>query len=258
MHESSEDSTLQQFLDPEIFARYAVDDRREILQLLKALIAKRPLLAAHVDHGPSFITVALALTPDDASLIIDASPDETLNARAGSAAQIVLTTRLDNVKLQFALATPAQTIHADRPALVALVPGSMLRLQRREYFRLATPQSAPLLCSITHESGDGRTKTVSVRILDISGGGLAVVVPPDEIAFEAGAEFDHCSLRLPDGEPLAVRLKVRNLFQVEKPNGVKVMRAGCEFFGLSSAVTARIQRYMFKLERDRRVLDPDE
>ncbi|NMG76399.1 flagellar brake protein [Aromatoleum diolicum] len=256
MRDQSDDTNPLQPLNPETFARYAVHDRREILQLLNALIEKRVLLTAYVDRGPSFITVALAVTPDGGSLIIDASPDEALTARAGNAAQVVCTTRLDNVRLQFALVAPACTVYENRPALCAAIPDSILRLQRREYFRLSTPQSDPLICSIAQELPDGRKKSIPVRILDISGGGLAIAVPPDDISFEPGAEFSQCSLKLPDGEPLAVRLKVRNLFQVERPNGVKVMRAGCEFIGLSSQMTARIQRYMFKLERERKTREP--
>jgi len=256
MLDQSEDTTPLQPLDPASYARYAVHDRREILQLLNALIEKRVLVTAYIDCGPSFITVALAVTPDGGSLIIDASPDEALTARTGDAAKIVCTTRLDNVRVQFSLVAAACTVYDDRPALCAVIPDSILRLQRREYFRLSTSQSEPLVCSIAHELPDGRKKSIAVRILDISGGGLAVVVPPDEIAFEPGSEFNQCTLKLPDSEPLAVRLMVRNRFQVEKPNGVKVMRAGCEFIGLSSQMTARIQRYMFRLERDRKARAP--
>lgn len=250
----SDTTTPQRPLDPEAFARYAVRDPREIRQLLKAVVEKRLLLSAITDDDDSFITLAIAIS-DDGALIIDASPDEALNARAGNAAHLVCTTRLDNVKLQFALQAPARFMQDGRPALRAALPESVLRLQRREYYRLPTPQSDPLFCMITHAADDGRLQEVRVRILDISGGGLAIVVPPQELEFVAGAEFDDCVLRLPDGDPLPVRLKVRNLFEVEQANGVKVLRAGCEFMGLSSQATARIQRYMFKLERDRRMHD---
>lgn len=256
MLDQSEDTNPLQPLNPETFARYAVQDRREILRLLNALVEKRVLVTAYIDGGTSFITVVLAVAHDGESLIIDAGPDEALTASAGNAAQVVCTTRLDNVRVQFSLVAPARTVYDNRPALCAAIPDSLLRLQRREYFRLSTPQSDPLICSIAHELPDGRKKSIAVRILDISGGGLAVVVPPDEIAFEAGSEFNQCTLKLPDSEPLAVRLKVRNLFQVERPSGVKVTRAGCEFIGLSSQMAARIQRYIFRLERDRKVRGP--
>ncbi|WP_407278258.1 flagellar regulator YcgR PilZN domain-containing protein [Aromatoleum evansii] len=248
----SETTTTQRPLDADAFARYAVRDPLEVAHLLKALVEKRLLLTAFIDGGESFITLTLAVT-DDGAVIVDACPDEIRNAKAGSAARLVCTTRLDNVKLQFALETPARIDYAGRPALRAALPESIIRLQRREFYRLPTPQTEPLVCVITHVPENGRRQEVLVRIVDISGGGLAVLVPPRELPFEPGTEYSQCSLRLPDGNPLPVSLKVRNLFEVEKANGVKVLRAGCEFMGLSNPATARIQRYMFKLERDRRM-----
>lgn len=252
MPEPSETTTTLRPLDTDTFARYAVHDPREIIRLLGAVVEKRLLLTAFIDGGESFITLALALT-DDGAVIVDACPDEVRNARVGSAARLVCTTRLDNVKLQFALAVPARIEYEGRPALRAALPDSIIRLQRREFYRLPTSQVEPLMCVITHAGEDGRRQEVQVRIVDISGGGLAVLVPPRELRFEPGTEYRQCSLRLPDGNPLPVGLKVRNLFEIEKASGVKVQRAGCEFMGLSNQATARIQRYMFKLERDRRM-----
>lgn len=247
-HDEAHDS--QRPLDPESFARYALRDRREILQLLNAVLRKKELLTAFVDNGPSFLTIVLAVDEDTNTVTIDSTPDANLDERAGSAAHVICVTRLDNVKIQFTLETPARVLLDERSALRAPIPESLLRLQRREHFRVPAPVSDPLLCMIPHVLPDGSTKSVPVRILDISGGGLAVMVPPDEIAFEPGTEFPQCAVMLPDGAPLAVNLKVRNLFHVEKPNGVKVLRAGCEFGGLSNQATTRIQRYLLRLQRD--------
>ena len=246
-----ERNSAQPPLDPEAFARYAIHDRREILQLLNSLLERREALTAYIDGGLSFVTEVRAISPDGA-LVIDAPVDETLHARAGHAAQLVCTTRLDRVNIQFSLEATAQITHKNHPALSAALPESVLRLQRREYFRLPTPQSEPVMCSIAHTLPDGQKKTFTVRILDISGGGLAIVVPPAELPFEPGMEFNQCHLDLPDNEPLVVGLKVRNLYTVEK-TGITVMRAGCEFFGLSRQMMAKIQRYMFRLERSLRV-----
>lgn len=253
MTEYPDDSDSLQPLAAETFAQYALRDPREILQWLNTLQKRRVPLTAFIGAAPRFITEIVDLTPgSDGSLVIDASADETVNEEVRRATEIVCVTRLDNVKLQFGLHKPVRIDHGGRPALRAPLPDAMLRLQRREYFRLSTPDTDPVTCQIAHTLPDGSLATISVRILDISGGGLAVVVPPEEIAFAPGDEFDQCSLELPDGEPVAVKLKVRNRFHVEKANGIQVLRAGCEFIGLSGRVTARIQRYIYRLEQDLR------
>lgn len=60
---------------------------------------------------------------------------------------------------------------------------------------------------------------------------------------------------MPEGEPLSVRLPVRDLFDIKQPNGARTRRAGCQFVDLSNSVMARLQRYLFKLERERHAQD---
>lgn len=255
MSNPHEDAAPPRPLNPETFSRYAVRNPREILQLLRALTEKRVLITAHLDERTSFLTVLLALDASGTSVVLDAAPETHINQRVVAAAELVCTTRLNNVQVQFSLSAIQAIRYDDRPALRANLPASIVRLQRREFFRLAAPRLAPLVCKIMENQPDGRKKLVSVRILDISGGGLAILVPPQELHFEVGMDFDHCSLVLPDGEPLPIRLTVRNVFDINQPDGAKAQRAGCQFVGLPSAVMTRLQRYLFKLERERLVQD---
>lgn len=238
----------QKPLDPAVFARYALHGRREILQLLHALIDRRVLLTAQVDGGPTFLTLALA-TPDDGAIVLDAAGDDAMNRRVAQSAELVCMARLDNVRVQFSLQTPAAVEHDGRPALRAALPESLLRLQRREFFRLQTPRTAAPTCAITTTGAAGERTTITATVLDISAGGVAVLLVPEDSSFATGAEFDDCVLELPDG-PLPVRLRVCNLSEIPRPNGKTVRRAGCEFVGQTNAAAARIQRYIFKVERD--------
>ncbi|KON80238.1 flagellar brake protein [Azoarcus sp. PA01] len=257
MSDPTESATRPRPLDPEAFSRFAVRDPREIVQLLGALTEKHALITGHLDERTSFITVMLASDGGSAAVVLDAAPEAAINQRLAAGAELVCMTRLDNVRVQFSLSAIEAVRHDGRGALRANLPTSLLRLQRREFFRLAAPRSAPPVCTITQVQPDGRSHVVSVRILDISGGGLAVLVPPQALHFEPGMDFDHCALVLPEGEPLPVRLTVRNLFDIKQPNGTRARRAGCQFVGLSNSVMARLQRYLFKLERERHAQDAE-
>lgn len=246
------DSASHERVDASAFADYELQDAREIERILRLLIERSNLVRAYVDDRTSFLTVLLGLTADHRSLVLDLGPDAEMNEQALSGTGLVCVTRLDRVKIQFALHPVTRVSFRDHPALMAPLPERMLRLQRREFFRVPAPQMEPLICTILDRQADGRIHSITVRVLDLSGGGVAVVVPPDEIRFRPGDEFERCTLALPDGEPIPVRLCVRNLFLVEKENGQRLKRAGCQFVGLSSAAAARIQRYLFKLERDYR------
>lgn len=246
------DGTSHERVDPEAFGEYAVRDRREIARLLQTLVERSNLVRAYVDERESFLSVLLGLTADQASIVLDASPDAELNAHALKGRELICVTRLDRVKIQFSLHPVTSVSFREQSALMAPLPDSLLRLQRREFFRVPAPQVDPLVCTIFRKKPDGHVHTIDVRVLDLSGGGLAILVPPSEIDFVPGDEFERCNLALPDGEPIPLRLSVRNLFTVEKQNGRHLKRAGCQFAGLSAAASARIQRYLFKLERDYR------
>lgn len=252
MIKSDPEGASHERVDVDAHAEYELHDAREIVRLLETLIERSNLVRAYVGEHDSFLTVLLGLTADREAVVLDSSPDGDLNARALSGDELVCVTRLDRVKIQFRLHPVSEVSFRGQPALMAPLPASLLRLQRREFFRVPAPQADPLVCTIFHKGTDGRHQAVEVRVLDLSGGGLAIVVPPHEIDFTPGDEFERCTLALPDGEPITLRLSVRNLFTVERQNGQKLKRAGCQFGDLSSAASARIQRYLFKLERDYR------
>jgi c-di-GMP-binding flagellar brake protein YcgR len=99
----------------------------------------------------------------------------------------------------------------------------------------------------------GESKVVSVEadVVDISGGGLAITVPPNGIVFEPDMEFADCRLMLPEVGPIATALRVRNLFRITNRDGSVVLRAGCEFLNLSASMASSIQRYILRTERER-------
>ena len=56
---------------------------------------------------------------------------------------------------------------------------------------------------------------------------------------------------LPDLGIVTARLQVRNVFEITNRNGIRMLRAGCQFMGLSGNASSMIQRYILKIERER-------
>jgi c-di-GMP-binding flagellar brake protein YcgR len=228
--------------------KYLLQSPREIRQLLTSLVTGRALVSAQLTPGnQSFLTAILGLADDDTALLLDGSTDESINTRIEQAAQITCITQLHNIRIQFQVENPARIQVDGRPAFRALLPESVLRLQRREFYRLQTPVTQSVICELPIAGG----MPAEVRIIDISSGGIAIAVPPSDFVFEPHMEFPGCTLRLPDAEAISARLVVRNLFRLVNRNGIEMQRAGCEFLDLPRNADSIIQRYILKIERTR-------
>lgn len=229
-------------------SKYLLKDRREIAAVLRRLLDARELVRARGMPGDdSFLTALLQIDEGDSVLVLDGSPDESINARLGRTTQLDCVTQLDKVRIQFVLERPMLQTWRSGAAFRAALPAELLRLQRREFYRLQAPATHALTCSVPLP-GAGE---IAWRIIDISGGGIAIAVPPNDASFAPGDEFAGCRIKLPDSPPIHARLTVRNLFRLTTRNGIGMLRAGCEFSDMPPGADEAIQRYILKTERQR-------
>ena len=117
----------------DVFSKYLLHSRAEILSILRTLIQKGAMITVHFDQGQSFLlTSMLALSADQRSFVLDIGSDEEMNKRAQRADRLILTTVLEKVKIQFSLTGLAPSQYDGHPAFIATLPETLLRLQRRE------------------------------------------------------------------------------------------------------------------------------
>jgi flagellar brake protein len=231
------------------YSQYLVSDVREIRFVMKQLAAKRALISAYPGTSPNFgLTSIIDAESSSDELVFDIAADADLNKALSEANVIICITQLDRVKVQFQLDGLTLVQHRGTPAFVAPLPRKLLRLQRREYFRLVAPVAHSITCFVPIPGG---SRFYEARVLDISGGGLAIVAPPNDAKLHPDMEIHNCRLEIPDCPPLQISLRVRNIFRVTQRNGTEVLRAGCQFVGLSPATENLIHRFILKVERDR-------
>jgi c-di-GMP-binding flagellar brake protein YcgR len=171
---------------------------------------------------------------------------------ATRAPSILCTTQLDQVKIQFRLGPCERTTFEGTDAIKARMPDAMLRLQRRENFRLATNLGPALMAKFLI---DGK-KQVEARVLDLSTGGLALAVPQRVATLNPGLELSECRILLTGIGPVIVNLRVRNVFMISTQTG-DVQRAGCQFINLSPEIRNSVQLYIMDVERKRRASRDD-
>ncbi|AKK67899.1 flagellar brake protein [Xanthomonas translucens] len=229
--------------------RFLLTNPREIRQLLRSLINQRSQISAHVGgRDQSFSTALLEL--DDDSVLLDLSVNEASNHSAEQAEYLLCFAQVDKVRLRFRIVGLERVAHGDAPGFRAPLPDSLYYLQRREHFRLETPITESPMCLLRLDDASPPTELV-LRVIDISGGGLAVVLVSGQPLPEERQSYPRCVLQLPDADAIGLTLQVCNIDPQKLANGQDTLRVGLRFADLPRGADAAIQRYIFRIERQR-------
>ena len=230
---------------------YEVGSRREIISLLRSIGEKNQLIRMLI-HGEAdvCVTTILEVDPDTNTVTLDRSIDAEQNLRILAAKRISFETTLDKIRILFASDDVTETIFERRAALQMALPESLVRLQRREFYRMATPLTNPVRATVPlpQELGGG---SAVFPLADISCGGIAVLDNKFMLGNTIGVNYPGCRIDLPDIGTVTTTLQVRNSLDLTLLNNKTNRRLGCHFLGISGANLAMVQRYITKLERER-------
>jgi len=245
-------TTLFEIDQRDLFGQFILSNPLEILANLRALTRQGGFISVYFDQGDSFfLSTILSLDDSQRTLLIDAPRQPEVVQQALASHNATLCANLDRIKIQFRLQRLLPSTWEDRPALLADLPQEMLRLQRREFFRMPTPLLNPLRCRLIRQLSDGRSEVFEFPLHDISGGGVCLVAPIGmSDRFSLGELFADCRLDIPGESVLSVNLRVRELSQLEMHDGQPQLRLGCEFFNLPGTRLTLIERYIARLERE--------
>jgi len=231
-------------------SKYVLNSRLEILFLLRELMRRGAMITAFFNEGNDhFLTTLLAV--DDEFLTLDWSPNPEINRKALESRKVVFIANHDKVKVQFVCSVLKEIMFEGRSAFRGATPVSVMRLQRREYYRLVTPVSRPVKCLIP-TSDRFALREAEAAVLDISNGGVCLLAPPEGVTLKVGLSIENCRIILPDMGALHTTLQIRNAFDVTLENGNHVRRFGCQFLNVDGTAMNLIQRYIIRIERDRR------
>lgn len=242
---------------PATYGKYLLHNHAEISGHLRALLKHHTLITVYLDDGKTFFLSTLLSIDENANqLILDGSNHASSNDAALKAARITLSAPLEKIKIQIRLPGLSLANIGGKKALIGRFPASILRLQRREFFRVETPHhTTPLRCKLAIPTTSGGHAVVDYPLYDLSGGGLSLLGPVgDAELFSLGALFHDCRLEVPGESVLSVNLRICEVLKMEMLDGQQQLRLGCEFVSLPGTRMAFIERYITRLERERKAL----
>jgi flagellar brake protein len=245
-------SQLAQLSEAEIEERFHISSARAIQFMLADLISQRePFSVQFGAARESFQTILLAVQADNDRLVFDCCGSQEINQRFLKSDHNVFMARPGGIQVHF-VGGPAIEINFEgAKAFAVKLPKTLARLQRREYFRIETPRVRPL--ELFARRADNVLFKCALHDISVSGIGLTASSLPEGLA--VGEVWQNCRLQLPeDANDLFFVVTVRNIIELEARAGVPQFRIGLEFNDLSTREANRIQRYISRLEHERRDL----
>lgn len=228
---------------------FAIYNRKEIIFILEDLAKHRPALNLDAHNGANLLTAVLKVNAADETVYLDVSGDDRINRKVVESENLTFSTQT-GVRVRWKSEYIELVSLPDGAAFSIELPQSIERIQRREYFRLNTPQgSKALICKIPL----GEEEFIEIPVADMSVGGIGLTlkgaVPPN---FSQGAIMQGCSIEFPVVGPVPLNLKVCNVFVTNKTRaGEEIHHVGMEFVNLSRGAGNVVQRYMIQLESER-------
>jgi c-di-GMP-binding flagellar brake protein YcgR len=242
---------LHPFPEPDApeLEHYMLYSRGEIAAILGRVSRERTLVTVYTGNESEFVvSMILAVGTEFEEVVMDMPASPEAQVRLLAAEELVCVIFFENVKVQFRAPLAQATTHEGRPAFRLRLPSQMLRLQRREYFRVRTPVTGQATCLVP--ASRGNAKYESLQLLNISVGGLAVMSYPHNFELPVGETIRDCFLDLPGVGPVNVAFRVVNVYDDEASNDAR--RCGCEFVNLSPQARTMVQRYVNRVEAEQR------
>lgn len=231
---------------------FQVNSRREIIALLRSISEHKQMINMLANQGAvAIVTSVLEVDESAGEVIIDCAQREQINEHLLASDNISFETALEQIRILFFADHVSQCIYGGAPALKIALPTSLIRLQRREFYRVLTPLTNPVSCTITipHVSTEEPYSHTMV-LQNVSGGGIALIDEFSVLDDTIGRVYHNCRIDLPGGSLVVASLELRNAQHIHLANGKPVRRLGCLFVDMPHAMMAAVQRYISRLERE--------
>ncbi len=227
--------------------KYLIRSAREIQLTLQAIAKGAKPVIMYYNHEKSLMKTLLLCATSN-GIWLDFSQNEEENRAFLMANEVVMVTMHQGAKVQFTCEDPIVATYAGNSAYYFPLPAQILRLQRREYFRVPIIGDILLKCAIPLWK-EKTTTMQEITIQDISVGGIQLIGKEIGMGLQEGEIYHNCSINLPEVGTLVVDIEVRNLFDLPAADGSVIKHAGCRFLSLDNQQTILLQRFIGQMQR---------
>lgn len=226
---------------------------REVLALLRELRDSNTPVSLSSPSGVGLGATVWAVDPERGRVSFDVEPGDPQLPGLVEANELTVVAYLDSVKLQFDLQDLMLVRSARATALQARLPACVYRFQRRAAFRVRTLERVAPVARLRHPSLPDMQ--LALRILDISIGGCALLLPADTPPLPPDLQMGGVVLELDTDIQVKVVLRIQHATSVQ--GTTTSLRLGCELLRLDPGALRTLQQYIEQTQKRRRMLGLD-
>ncbi len=222
----------------------------EIAATLRRLQDASVLVNLNGPHGSVYTTSLWTMDAARGTLSFAADAADPQLQAVLEGGEAVVVAYLDNVKIQFDVGHLV-VVHGTRScALTSSYPHELFRFQRRESYRVRPLLRDAPLARLQHPMIPDMA--LALRILDLSVGGCALLLPQDVPLIDPGVLVNRVVLELDATTRFETGLRLHHVTSIHaESSGV---RLGCEFVRLSQDAERTLQRHIDQTQKRRRAL----
>mgnify|MGYP000846226861 FL=1 len=231
---------------------FRVDSGAEIAGLLRQLRDAATPMVLSAPDGTAVVTELWSIDGERQRINFTAELRDPALQRLVDADEAAAVGYLDSVKLQFDLQDLLLVRGPHSSALQARLPTVLYRFQRRNAYRVRTLDRQSPTARMRHPAIPDMQ--LALRVIDVSVGGCAMLLPADVPALEPGLTLRGVVLELDADTRFVATVQIQHLSALQ---GDERMRVGCEWRALEADAQRVLQRYIDQTQKRRRLLSLD-
>jgi c-di-GMP-binding flagellar brake protein YcgR len=211
----------------------------EIAAILRELLETQTLFTLRSELDSPLVTRLCALDLAAGNLSMELPVGGIPEGALGP--EVTCEAYINHIRVQFELAKPNATGRGRDMMLVSAIPALVYRFQRRKAFRVKPHSNAPQVDLTPMDGG----ATVKLRILDVSMGGFALLMPPNEPGWAIGETFA-VQVELDRYTHFKARMRLQNVHGSDPALGTQL---GCAFTQLDREGERALQVFIDQTQK---------
>ncbi len=247
---SPPDTAAPKELDEQQRETFRISTPVEIAAYLRELMSEQCRVYLRNPEGLDLHTTLCVLDASKGVIGFDLPSSSNRAQSLLESDEITATAYLASIRLEFELEQPVIVRDGGSNVLRAALPRRLYRFQRRQAFRVQPMGVNYPLLQLSHpQQPDQRLR---LRVLDISMGGVGLLLPGDQPELPPGVDLNACELELDRDTRLDVNLHLLHVTQhAEVQSG---RHLGCAFHALPPETARVLQLYIDQTQKRRRQL----